>query len=112
MKLLFGILLGLIAHIFTFFQLQGRFKYSWIKDNEWVMILLGIPISFLFINSVKNLVSWFDGQLWPSRLIGFAIGTFVFTFMSMILFNEHITLKTSICLILSAGILSVQLFMK
>jgi membrane-associated HD superfamily phosphohydrolase len=112
MKLLFGILLGLIAHIFTFFQLQGRFKYPWMKDNEWVIVLLGIPISFFFMNSVRNLVEWFNGQLWPSNLMGFAIGTFVFTFMSMILFNEHITIKTGICLFLSFSILLVQIFMK
>jgi multidrug transporter EmrE-like cation transporter len=58
------------------------------------------------------MVTHFEGQLWPSRLIGFAVGTIVFTFMSMLWFNEPITTKTSICLSLSVLILLVQLFWK
>lgn len=112
MNLIYGILIGLIAQLLTFIQLQGRFKYSWMKDNPHIMVLLGIPISYLFMASVKFMVDHFDGQLWPSRLIGFAIGTIVFTIMSLYWFNENISIKTGICLFLALCILLIQLFLK
>ena len=110
MKLLLGMLIGSLAQILTFLQLQGRWKFEWMKNHQWAMVLLGIPISILFMTSVSLMVEHFDGQLWPSRLIGFAIGTAIYTFMSILWFNEPITMKTAICLALSFIILIVQLF--
>lgn len=112
MNLIIGIILGMIAQLFTFLQLQGRWKFEWAKENQWAMLLLGIPVSYLFMESVQHMVTHFEGQLWPSRLIGFAIGTVVFTFMSILWFNEPITTKTAVCLGLSICILLVQLFWK
>ena len=112
MKLIYGMLIGLVAQLLTFIQLQGRFKYDWMKDNPHIMVLLGIPISYLFMASVKFMVEHFDGQLWPSRLIGFAMGTIMFTIMSIYWFNEHISIKTGMCLFLALCILLIQLFVK
>ena len=110
--LLLGVLFGFFAQIGTFFQLQGQMKYDWFKEHYWLTVLLGIPISMLFMYSVKNMVIAFDGQMWPSRLIGFSIGAMVFTFLSWQIFNEPLSLKTFICLMLAFGILMVQLFWK
>jgi multidrug transporter EmrE-like cation transporter len=111
-SLIIGILFGFFAQIGTFFQLQGQMKYQWVKDHYWLMVLMGIPISMLFMYSVKNMVIAFDGQMWPSRLIGFSIGAFVFTWLSWLIFKEPLTMKTIICLILAMGILVIQLFWK
>lgn len=111
-KLLIGVLFGVIAQIMTFFQLQGPIKYDWFKNHYWLVVLMGIPISMLFMFSVKNMVLAFGGQMWPSRLIGFSIGAIVFTYFSWSLFGEPLTLKTIICLFLAVSILMVQLFMK
>lgn len=111
-SLLIGMFFGLLAQITTFYQLQGPLKYEWFKNHYWLVILMGIPISMMFMMSVKHLVIAFDGQLWPSRLIGFSIGAMVFTYMSWALFSEPMTLKTFICLMLAFVILLVQLFMK
>ena len=112
MKLLFGIGVGLMAQALTFVQLQGRFKFPWMKEHPHIVVWLGIPISYMFMYSVQCMVEHFGGALWPSRLIGFAIGTFVFTFMSMKWFNEPISVKTGICLFLALCILLIQLFWK
>jgi hypothetical protein len=112
MNLLYGILLGLVAQTLTFIQLQGLYKWQWMKDKMWAVVLLGIPISVLFMFSVRFMVEHFDGQLWPSRLIGFAVGTIVFATLSIILFNEPITSKTWVCLFLAFCILLIQLFWK
>jgi len=111
-KLLIGVLFGIIAQTLTFFQLQGSMKYEWFKNNYWLVVLMGIPISMLFMYSVKNMISAYGGEMWPSRLIGFSIGAIVFTYFSWSLFGEPLTMKTIICLILSFSILAVQLFMK
>jgi hypothetical protein len=112
MQLLKGFIYGLLAQIISFLQLQGQIKVEWLKNNMWFGILMGMPISYLFILSVKNFVEAFDGQIWPSRLIGFGIGVVVFTAMSYLMFKEPLTLKTLICLGLGTLILLIQIFWK
>ncbi len=111
-NLLIGMFFGVLAQIGTFYQLQGHLKFDWFKNNYWLTVLMGIPISMLFMYSVKNIVIAFDGQMWPSRLIGFSIGAIVFSWFSWAVFNEPMTVKTIICLLLAVGILLIQLFMK
>lgn len=111
-RLLYGIGFGIIAQVMTFLQLQGQMKYDFLKNNMWITLLMGIPISYLFMMSVKNIVLAYGGQIWPSRLIGFGIGVIIFTIMSEIMFKEPITLKTVTCLILALAIILVQLFWK
>jgi len=112
MNFIIGLFYGIVAQILTFVQLQGQFKYQWAKDNPFLMACMGIPLSLLYIGSVKYLVAHFDGQLWPSRLMGFAIGAIVFTFMSWSWFREPLTVKTLICLGLALCIMLVQIFWK
>ena len=109
MQLILGILFGTLAQILVFFQIQGSLKYQALQDYKWLVLLSGIPITWLFIESVKNIYLWSDGQLWPGRLIGFSIGIVVFTIMSVLLFGEGISLKTGLCLILSIAILLIQI---
>ena len=110
--LLVGMVFGFLAQSATFFQLQGSLRYEWFKNNYWLAVLMGIPISMLFMYSVKNMVIAFNGELWPSRLIGFSIGAIVFSWLSWAVFSEPLTMKTFICLMLALGILLVQLFVK
>ena len=112
MRLLIGMLLGAVAQMLTFLQLQGQYKYEWVKTNFIWMSLLGIPISLLFMYSVRYMVAAYDGELWPSRLIGYGIGVTVFILMSRMWFNEPVSVKTLICLLLSLSIIFIQLFWK
>lgn len=111
-KLIIGIVFGILAQIVTFFQLQGQMKYDWFKNNYWLVVLMGIPASMFFMYSVKNMVIAYEGQMWPSRLIGFSLGAIVFTYFSWYFFNEPFNTKTIICLILALTILGIQLFVK
>jgi hypothetical protein len=111
-KIGFGLLFGLIGQICSFMQLQGAIKYNWYEKYLWLILLSGVPVGWIYIKSVTFLVEGFGGQIWPSRLIGFAIGIMVFSLMSAILFKEVINLKTIICLLLGFCILLVQFFMK
>ena len=112
MHLFKGILFGIIAQIITFLQLQGQMKIEWFKNNTFLVACLGIPVSLLFMASVKNFILAYDGAIWPARLIGFGIGVVVFTVMSHYMFKEPLTPKTLICLGLGVCIILVQLFWK
>ena len=112
MALLIGMFLMLLAQILTFYQLQGQIKYQWFKDNYWVIVLMGIPISMMYMESVKQIINYYGGLLWPSRLIGFGIGVVVFAILSQLLFGENLTTKTMVCLILSGVIILIQIFWK
>jgi hypothetical protein len=111
-KLLLGIVYGFLAQVITFLQLQGNIKWNWYQRFPILVLATAIPISWLFIKSVEAFVGYFNGELWPSRLIGFAIGVIVFALMSYFLFKEPITTKTFICLMLACCILGVQIFWK
>ena len=111
-KLLLGIVYGFLAQVITFLQLQGNIKWNWFQRFPILVLATAIPISWLFIKSVESFVIAFGGEIWPSRLIGFAIGIIVFALMSYFLFKEPITTKTFICLILACCILGVQIFWK
>jgi len=101
-----------VAHIAVWFQLNGQFKWDWFKNNEWVLALAGIPISFLYIWGTKYAVNGFDGLLWPGRFVGFGVGMVVYAIFTGYFFNEGITPKTAISLGLAVLLISVQLFWK
>jgi hypothetical protein len=111
-NLILGLVLGGIAQTICFVQLQGQFKWEWAKENTFLMACLGIPISILHIISVKYTVDYYDGELWPSRLMGFAISTIVFASMAYFWFHEAFDLKTTICTSLAVCILLIQIYWK
>jgi hypothetical protein len=111
-KIIIATILMLLGQVGSFMQLQGAIKYGWYEKYMWLILLFSIPISYLYIKSVNMYVEGFDGQIWPSRLIGFSLGIMVFTVLSIALFKETMTLKTTVCLCLSVSIVLIQLFWK
>jgi hypothetical protein len=111
-KVLIATIVMILGQIGSFMQLQGAIKYGWYEKYMWVILLSSVPISYLYIVAVRMYVEGFGGQIWPSRLIGFALGIMVFTLMSIFLFNEHMTTKTAVCLTLSFLVVLIQLFWK
>jgi multidrug transporter EmrE-like cation transporter len=111
-KLIIGVLYGIVGQVLSFLQLQGSVKWNWFEKYPILVLLSAIPSTFFYIKSVDNLVQYANGELWPSRLIGFGIGIIIFTTLSWILFNENISLKTFVCLVLAVSIILVQIFWK
>ena len=111
-KVLVATFIMILGQIGSFMQLQGAIKYGWYEKYMWVILLSSIPVSYLYIVAVRMYVDGFNGQIWPSRLIGYATGIIIFTLMSIILFGEHMTLKNGVCLVLSFLIVLIQLFWK
>lgn len=112
MEIIYGILYGLLGQIGSFMQLQGAMKLGWFPKYFWPVLLMSVPLSWFYIKSVEYFVSAFNGQLWPSRLIGFGLGIFVFSLMSHYMFKEPFTPKTIVCIGLGLTIIALQIFWK
>jgi len=110
--LLSGIFFFLVAHVIVFFQLNGQFKWDWFKEHEWIMALIGIPISYLYLWGTKYTVQGLDGLLWPTRFVGFGVGMVIYALGVSYFFNEGINAKTTISLLLSIILIFIQVLWK
>ena len=107
-EILFCILILFFIQIAIWFQLNSQLKWDWFKDNYLLMSILGIPISYALLYSTKYGIEGF-GELWPIRLVGFAIGMITFPCITWIMLGEGITLKTGVSIILAGVIMILQL---
>ena len=112
MNIIYGILFGLLGQIGSYLQLQGAMKLGWFPKYFWPVLMMSAPLSWFYIKSVEYFVAAFDGQLWPSRLIGFGLGIIVFSIMSHYLFKEPFTPKTIVCIGLGLTIIGIQILWK
>jgi hypothetical protein len=111
-ELLIGIGMFVIAHILAFFQLNGQFIWKWFGKNEVLVAAFGFIISFFYIWGTKYTVNGFEGLLWPARFIGFGIGMVIYAIAVSYYFNEGISLKTAISLLLSIVLIAIQTLWK
>jgi hypothetical protein len=112
MEIIYGIMYGLLGQIGSFMQLQGAMKLGWYPKYFWPVLLMSVPLSWLYIKSVEHFVAAFEGQLWPSRLIGFGLGITIFSIMSHFMFKEPLTPKTLVCIGLGVTIILIQILWK
>ena len=103
---------GLLGQVGSFMQLQGAMKLGWFPKYFWPVLLMSVPLSWLYIKSVEHFLAAFDGQLWPSRLIGFGLGIAIFSIMSHFMFKEPLTPKTLVCIGLGVTIILIQILWK
>ena len=112
-KLLFGILLFFFGQILIWYQTNGQFVWKWADEHPFAMAgIFAVPISYAFIIATKLVVGYFDGTLWPGRLIGFATGITSFTILTIIYLGEGINAKTMISLVLATALVCIQIFWK
>lgn len=111
-NLVYGILYGVLGQMISFLQLQGSIKYGWHEKHMWIILLFGIPNTWIYIQSVNHIVAHFNGTIWESRILGFCIGVTVFAIMGWALFSETISAKTGVSLILALCIVLIQVLWK
>ena len=111
MKIVYAMLLAALAQVISFVQLQGQLAWKFPREHPMIMMLLGLPISYIFIKTTKLFNEHYEAN-WPGRLIGFGVGIIVFVTLSIILFKEPLTAKTLVCLLLASMILTIQIFWK
>ena len=110
--ILYAVLLFLFGQTITWIQINGSILWPWAKQYKIIFLLLGIPVSWVFMEATAIAVNGFGGEFWPSRIISFASGIFVFSILTYVFKSEAITLKTAISLILALSIVLIQLFWK
>ena len=110
--LIIGIVMFMLAHIFSFYQLNGQFIWKWFEKNEVLVAAFGFVISFFYIWGTKYSVNGFEGLLWPARFIAFGVGMIIYAIGVSFYFNEGVNLKTAISLILSIILIAIQTLWK
>ena len=100
----------LLVQLITWFQLNGQFFNSWFKDNVFLLCLMGVPISWLYIEATRLGFIAFDGLIWPGRLLGFAAGILTFAICANIFMGEGLTTKTVVSLVLATVLTLIQVF--
>ena len=110
--LLFGMMWFIIGHCCVFIQLNGQFKWEWFQQNEFILALCGIIISFFYIWGTKYTEAGFGGLLWPTRFVGFSIGITVYALGVSLLFKQGITPKTLVSLSLAFLLVCIQVLWK
>jgi len=108
-KLLQFLLLAFAGHVMVWMQSSGQFMWQSFRDNTFLLCLLGIPVSYVFINATRLGFEAFQDTLWPVRILGFSVGTIVFAGMTYFFMGEGLTLKTCISLLLCIAIILVQI---
>jgi len=83
--------------------------WEFFKNNPLIIALMGLPSGYLVIVATKYGYEAFDGNLWPMRIIGFSLGTILFSILTYACMSEGLTLKTILCLVLSLVIIIIQI---
>ena len=107
-----GVGIFLFVHVLTWFQLNGQFFSEWFKNNNFILALFGIPISYLYIWGTKYCYEGFGGLLWPGRFTGFACGMIIFAILTSTIMHEGISLKAIVSLMLATALVAIQVFWK
>tara|TARA_B100001123_G_scaffold170526_2_gene196192 strand:+ start:1148 stop:1480 length:333 start_codon:yes stop_codon:yes gene_type:complete len=110
MGIVYFFVITVIGHIAVWFQCNGQLLYKSWADNPMVVALIGLPVSYAFIQATRVGYDHF-GQLWPLRIIGFSVGTAVFGVLTMAMMGEGLTAKTMLLLGLCAVIIIIQIAM-
>lgn len=111
-SVIMGVGVFLFVHILTWFQLNGQFFNEWFKNNNFILALFGIPISYLYIYGTRYCYDGFGGLVWPGRFIGFACGMVVFAVLASLVLGEGLTTKTYVSLTLATALVAVQVLWK
>ena len=94
----------------VFFQLNGQFKWEWFKENTFLLALFGIPISYFYIWGTKYAVEvLMDCMPQDSQDL---VWVWLCTQSWLKFFNEGITPKIKVSLVLATLLLGVQVLWK
>jgi hypothetical protein len=94
MKLFLAILLLSLVYIIGWYQLHGQFINEWFRKWQHLLIILSIPTTYVSIKAIKLVNDYFEGKIWPNRILTFTIGIILFTALTTYHFDEKFTLKT------------------
>ena len=99
-----------LANILAWYQIQGQFlegKIGKLLNNDFVVIVIGIPIGWLLWKAAALSYTVFGG-VWNIRMIGFGLGTMIFGIMTWGILGELPAWHTTVSIILAIAIILLQ----
>ena len=108
----YSLILYLIGQAIVWIQVNGPIIWPWATKYKWLLILCGLPITYLFMEATRMAVSGFEGLFWPGRFLSFISGIIIFSMLTYVFCGEGINTKTFVSLCLAVCLLLVQLFWK
>ena len=108
--IIFSIILFILGQAMVWVQVNGPIIWPWAKKYKLLLMLFGIPITYLFMEATRFAVDGFQGEFWPGRFLSFVSGIVIFTAMTYLFRGETVTAKTATCLVLAFSIIFIQLF--
>jgi hypothetical protein len=112
MKLLLAIILLSLVYIIGWYQIHGQFLWDWFKKYEYYLVWISVPSTLVSIRAIKLINEYFNGLIWPNRILTFTIGIILFTFLTSFHFGEKLSIKTLTLLSLCASIVILQVIWK
>ena len=106
-KFLIALLFSILGNIIAWIQMNGQFKYEWMRQ-WWFIGIMGIPVSYFFFYSTRWYYEYFNNY-WYVRPIGFSVATITFGALAWFVLDELPDTKTIISLFLSIIIVILQL---
>ena len=104
--------LSTISACSIWFNLNLRYIVEWWKDKDLLTILIFGPIVSFFSYYYWGYAVKCFNSLWSARFVSFSIGIITFTILTWIFMNESpLTIKNSLCIILSIIILLIQIYL-
>jgi hypothetical protein len=111
-KLMIAMGLFVIANVFAWFQSNSQFVWKWWYDHPVLTVFIyAIPTSITFFFGWRYAVEA-TGELWGARMVGFGIGTIMFSLMTYFMMGEGLSYKTLTCVLLSICIILIQILWK
>ena len=112
-KLLLAIICYLVGQTIVWFITNAQFLNKWAADHPWFMsLVISGPTTYLFLIGTKYSADYFDGLLWPGRLIGFGLGMISFAILTYFIMDEVMNIKTWLSLGLATILVCIQIFWK
>ena len=111
MSLFIAIVLIILADTLAYLQMYGPTMWKLSNTQTTLLVVLGIPISYLFMLGTKYSMLALETQM-GSRVMFLLRGNLVFVICAIIFAGEIISTKNSVLLGLTLVILLIQVFWK
>lgn len=112
MNLLIGLVLSVFVYIIGWHQLYGQFIHEFFRKYQHWLILVSVPCTYLAVYANKLTTEYFDGKVWPNRIISLSIGLIGFYILSSYYFDEKPTIKTVVVMSLALMAVILQIVWK
>ena len=71
-------LMFMFGQAIVWVQTNGPIIWPWARQYKFPLMLLGVPVTWLFMEATSLVVQGFNGEFWPGRFMSFTAGIIIF----------------------------------